>query len=47
MDYGNTKTDASEFTLDVNDNCLYAQTKDLCKGIMRFKRSDESIEQRR
>ena len=47
IDYGNTKTDASEFTLDVNDNCLYASTEDLCRGITRFRRNDESIEQRR
>ena len=47
IDYGNTKTDASEFALDVNDNCLYASTEDLCRGITRFRRNDESIEQRR
>ena len=47
MDYGKTKTEPSEFTLDVEDNCLYASTEDLCRSVIRFRRSDESIEQRR
>ena len=47
MDYGKTKTEPSEFTLDVNDNCLYAATEDLCRSIMRFRWNDQSIEQRR
>ena len=45
MDYGKTKTEPSEFTLDVEDNCLYASTEDLCRSVIR--RNDESIEQRR
>lgn len=47
MDYGKTKTEPSEFTLDVEDNCLYASTEDLCRSVIRFRRNDESIEQRR
>ena len=47
IDYGKTKTEPSEFTLDVEDNCLYASTEDLCRSVIRFRRNDESIEQRR
>ena len=47
MDYGVSKTDPNEFNLDVNDNCLYAATEDLCNSVIRFRWNDESIEQRR
>lgn len=37
MDYGVSKTDPNEFNLDVNDNCLYAATEDLCNSVIRFR----------